>query len=95
MNYKILADYWYTPTSPGADPATHVMMNLPNLAVIFVAIETGQGLWKCYMGWFPITDANASERIKGQQLIAQNGAKVEKVVACAHFPNLDPEKFTY
>ena len=91
MNYKILNSYWYTPTFPGADPLLHVMANLPNIAVVFVAIESHENKWKCYMGWVPYGDDFDEKRL--EQMVAQNGAKVDKAVACAHFPSFDPEGF--
>lgn len=92
MNYKILKSYWYTPTFPGLDPLEHVVAHLPTIAVIFVAIETSEKKWKSYMGWHPVGPEATEEGEKSvEQLIARNGAKVSKEVACAHFPGLDPE----
>lgn len=91
MSYEILDSYFYTPTFPGADPMLHVVANLPTNWVLFVAIRSGADRWKCYMGWVPGKEGEE----KAKQLIARNGCKVSKEVSVAHFPSLDPDKFTY
>lgn len=101
VGYKVLDAYWYTPTFPGADPVLHVAAGLPTIAVVFVAIATrteedDEALgWKCYMGWLPVTEQVNNNHAKAEQLIASQGAKVAKAVACAHFPGLSPDKFVY
>lgn len=94
--YKILDSYWYTSTFPGADVILHVIAGLPNIAVVFVAIDIGDGKWKCYMGWVPSPDnANGADEKALEQLIAAHGAKVSEAVAIAHFPSLDPKGATF
>lgn len=62
----------------------------PTLGV--VAVDTGNGTWKCYIGncyGTPFATQTADE-----QKIAAFGAKItQKAVACGFFPHLDPEKF--
>lgn len=91
--YKIIDSYWYTPPFPGSDPVQTVMGNLPTLAIIFVAVDIGNGKWKCYMNWSPVSDD--LKDTDAEQLVARNGAKVTIPVALAHFPKLSSEGVTY
>lgn len=79
MQYEILGSDWYTGQQFGG-------------AIGFVAIKSGPDLdkWKCYAGIGFGGDQSIDE-----QMIAGQGAKVTKAVACAHFPALDPDKFVY
>lgn len=81
--YDILDTYWYTPTSPGQDPLQDAIMGLPSVAVVFVAIKSGDN-WKCYMGWVP----TEMDPLPATMLVAGNGCKVNVRVAKAHFPTL-------
>lgn len=89
-NYKILDAYWYTPTFPGADPLLHALVGLPSISIVFVAIESGNNKWKCYMGWVPAE----TEKALAEQAIAAQGCKVAPEVAYAHFPALERKSFT-
>lgn len=80
--YKILYSDWYSPN--------------PRQCIGVVAIDssppgsTSVATWKCYIGIGDGFDQQGDE-----QRIARRGQKVEKAVACAYFPQLDPDKFTY
>lgn len=97
MNYKIIGKYWYTPPFPGLDPAAHVILGMPNVGICVVAIASGpkKDNWKAYIGYVPYGDDDAEAINHAEQLVARNGAKVEKSVACAYFPRLDPERFVF
>lgn len=77
MTYQIINSYWYTGMQFGG-------------AIGFVAIKSGPdgNNWKCYAG----IGFGADEETDAL-MIAGQGAKVSREVACAHFPELDPEKF--
>lgn len=93
---KVVDSYWYTPTAPGFDPLMHGLLELSNVAIAFVAVETGrENTWKCYIGWAPYVLSDDAANAKMEDRIADSGAKVQKEVACAHFPQLDPTKFVY
>lgn len=64
---------------------------MTKMAVIgVVAIETAEGKWKAYIGC-----GNGDNESNDAQRIAAQGSKVTKAMACAFFPQLDPEGFTY
>jgi hypothetical protein len=90
MSYKILASDWFTPPLVGIlyDALTGIS---ENLCIGVVAIETGTGDWKAYIGY-----GTTGDQKRDEQSIAANGSKlVPKSIACAHFPSLDPERFVY
>lgn len=92
MTYDILAAYYYTPPMPGLDPVQHaLLLGEAGLCIVFVAIRTREGKWKCYAG-LALNDQSETEQ---QQSAAANGVKVNQEVATAHFPKLNPKEFIY
>lgn len=99
MEYNVVGSEWYTPPAPGFDALTHVVYGAPNIVIVAVAIISHEESksWKCYIGWHfyeeSLSDSEYEKKI--EQKIAASGAKVEKEVACAMFPSMDPERFVY
>lgn len=88
MNYKILGSDWFTPPLVGIlfDALTGIS---ENICIGVVAIETGDGKWKAYIGY-----GVTGDKEKDEQSIAANGVKlIPKSIAVAHFPALNPEDF--
>jgi hypothetical protein len=79
MEYQIIGSVWYTGMQFGGQ-------------IGFVAIKSGPDLdkWKCYAGI-----GFGGDEQRDAMMIAGQGAKVTKEVACAHFPAQDPDKFVY
>lgn len=88
MQRTILNSVWYTPPMPGAT----ILDGPPPQCIGVVAIASGpeKYSWKAYIG-FGFGD---NEQIDAQ-LIARNGVKITKEVACAHFPELSPDNFIF
>lgn len=87
---KILNSDWFTPPLVGTlyDALTGISSGL---SIGIVAIETNQGkTWKAYIG-YGIT----GDQEKDEQIIALNGAKISKELACATFPKLNPKTFVF
>ena len=91
MNYRVLGSVWYTPPLPGFDAIDMLATGAPAINVGIVAIASGSDgkRWKCYLG----LASGDGGRLDDEQVVATNGVKVSKDVACAHFPQLSPEEF--
>lgn len=80
MKYDILDSTWFT-------------VNIPSgalgIGVVAIRRHHSQEEWKAYIG-VGLGDSESADT----QFIAANGAKLPKLVACAYFPNLDPEMWS-
>lgn len=90
MKYTIVDTDWYTPPAPGLDPLSHTQLNMPSYCIGVVAIISGPGKydWKAYIGF----GMGISKKADSQS-IASNGIRLDKEVACAYFPHLNPKNF--
>jgi hypothetical protein len=87
--YKILGTYWHTPTFEGLDPVESMLIGGSPPSVCVVAIQSGpEGKhWKAYLA---IVNSKLPVKVS-EQNTAACGCKVEKRIACAYFPDLNPE----
>lgn len=81
MSYEVIGSDWYTPMQPAGQ-----------VGVVAISSGPAKDNWKAYIG--VILNGGTTEEID-QQFIAANGAKLPKNIACAYFPDLDPERFIY
>ena len=63
---------------------------LHSIGIVAIASGKDKERWKAYIGLGTGTDEETDA-----QKIADHGAKLDKVEACAFFPELDPDLFTY
>lgn len=86
MQRTILGATWYAPPMP----AVTILDGPPPHVIGVVAIQNAdpEKTWKARIGY-----GLGDEESIDQQLIAKNGARLSKEVACAYFPDLDPHKF--
>lgn len=90
MKYEILGTRCWTPALVNV-LFDAIVGPTADLCIVVVAIESHLNEWKCYIGY-----GAGKDELQDQQHVAANGMPIgDKAIACAMFPNLDPEGFRY
>lgn len=84
MRHTVLSSVWYDPPMP----VKTVLDGKPPHCIGVVAISNADGTWHARIGY-----GFGDEQSISEDLVVSKGSKVEKEVACAYFPHLNPKKF--